>query len=238
MALDRREVTKEADAKTAKFFTFTGVKNGPGNQCKAFPYGYHSVVDIKVRQRRVTDSEKALLIKLINESRRAMAQLATAKAFGCQHRKGRPILWNNKGGGNTVPPMSVSLMVSPAGKRLIPAAASEGKPKSARKSLAASPNAESTATILDNLAVKEPFALVASARSQQYGLYEASEDGDALAGERPKGGDGMSRRGGFRSFGYSAIWATGDCPADCPAGKVARPRRRAPVRLGPRADPP
>ena len=68
--------------------------------------------------------------------------------------------------------------------------------KSARKSLAALPRAESAATILGRLAVAEPFTLVAGGRPRLYGLYE---DGKTAAGQRPKGGDGMSRRGQFRS---------------------------------------
>ena len=162
MALNRGEVTKFIDAKKVKFLTFAGVKDGPGNHYKAFAYGYRPAIDIDVA-RQVTDSKKRAVIKLINESRRSKAALAAAKANGCQHGKGRPRLWEAKGGDDTVPPMSVSPIKSTAGKRLKPAAAFQRKRKSARKSLAASPHAESAVTILDNLAVKEPFTLVTSA---------------------------------------------------------------------------
>ena len=185
------------------------------------------------RRRRLTDSEKALFIKPINEPRRAKQKLIAAELFHCKHTKGRPILWKpGKGGGGTMAlPPPPSPMASPpqpsAGKRpkAQPADGSAGKPKSARKSRAASPNADRAAAILNRLAPKAGFAIVPrGARSPGYSLYETSQNAGALAGVRPTQGDGMSIRGRFLPSAATAATAV-TAPARMEAAEVKHSKR-------------
>ena len=190
MALNRAQVTEVIEAKEDTHHPFLGVANGPGYKQREFQYAYRRVVDVKVGRRRLTAEQTAALVKAINESRRAKQSLLAAKRWDCQHKGGRPLLWKpGNGGGDTALPPPSSPMASPpqpsARKRLKPQPAdgSGATAKSARKPkpTAASPDAENAATILDSLVA--PFAMVTSARSPRYSLYEdADEDAGALAG--------------------------------------------------------